>query len=141
MSNPFNCNCHLKWLKEWLRNSNLATGNPKCNTPEKLKDKSITSLDDKELVCQISNEECGDPNISSSFNITIKTSDVIPLSQPVYTCPKNCTCLNYIVRCSHSGLKKIPEDININVQELYLDSNEITEIPDHLKKLTNLVKM
>lgn len=140
MSNPINCNCKLKWLKEWLRNSNVATGNPKCNTPEKLKEQSIASLDDKDFVCQPNDMECG-----AEFNtsISIKSNGPVLLSQltMMNMCPKNCTCSSNIVRCSHLNLKKIPEDININVKELYLDSNEITEISPSIKKLTNLIKL
>ena len=29
LSNPFVCNCHMKWLKSWLKQSNIATGYPK----------------------------------------------------------------------------------------------------------------
>ena len=113
MSNPFYCNCHLKWLKDWLRNSNLATGNPKCGTPDKLKDQSITTLDDKDLICLNANEQCGSGSSSSNSNSAVK-----PISLQLDSCPKNCTCANFTVRCSHSGLKRIPDDISLSVQEL-----------------------
>ncbi len=136
MSNPFYCNCRLKWLKDWLRNSNLATGNPKCSLPENLKDQYIASLDDKDLICQNENEEC-DGHISNQKNELV----VIVKQNEKLNCPKNCTCTETIIRCSHLSLSKIPEDIDLNVKELYLDSNEITELPVYFKKLTNLVKL
>jgi hypothetical protein len=112
MANPFYCNCHLKWLKDWLRNSNLATGNPKCGLPEKLKDQSITSLDDKDLICLNANEQCD--ATQSSITPTDKAVNLTVLEN----CPKNCTCNNLTIRCSHSGLKRIPDEISVNVQEL-----------------------
>ena len=140
MSNPINCNCKVKWLKEWLRSSNVATGNPKCSTPENLKDQSITGLNEKDLVCRSSdNTECG---VESNASLSVKSNGPVLLSQlTINTCPKNCTCSNNIIRCSHLNLKKIPEDINVNVKELYLDSNEISEISPVIKKLTNLIKL
>ena len=113
MANPFYCNCHLKWLKDWLRNSNLATGNPKCGLPEKLKDQSITSLDDKDLICLNANEQCDATTATKSFPAAKAVSLTI-----IENCPKNCTCKNLTIRCSHSGLKKIPDDLSVNVQEL-----------------------
>ncbi|CAF4691397.1 unnamed protein product, partial [Rotaria socialis] len=29
LSNPFVCNCHMQWLKSWLKQSNIVTGYPK----------------------------------------------------------------------------------------------------------------
>lgn len=59
------------------------------------------------------------------------------------SCPMNCTCYNHIVRCSHALLTRIPyERIPIDTEELYLDSNNIEEIPMELtNRLINLLRM
>lgn len=157
MSNPFVCNCALKWLRDFLKNNNLATGNPKCHRPEKLKDQSISGLNDADFRCvsdyllvngneddeqcewtssQVQSKKKQQTNMPSvSDNVLEKNSNV--------PCPVNCTCLNEgaVVRCSHAELKQIPLDIPVNVQELYLDSNYITEIPKFIKNFVNLEKL
>ena len=46
------------------------------------------------------------------------------------SCPQNCTCYHHVVRCSHAELTRIPyEEMPMNTEELYLDSNNIEEIP------------
>lgn len=134
MSNPFVCNCGLKWLKDWLKQANIATGNPKCSFPERLRDHSLVNLDDRDFKCNSNDpftDECG--NILVPF--VAKQSPIISL------CPKNCTCSNRIVRCSHLSLKHVPDDIPIDVKEIYLDSNEIQELPDFLNKFVDLEKL
>jgi hypothetical protein len=48
MANPFNCNCHMGWFGEWLRQSGLGgakgVSGPRCAAPAHLKDRTITSL-------------------------------------------------------------------------------------------------
>ena len=117
MSNPFICNCRLKWLREWLKNSNLATGNPKCSYPEKLRDLSVANSNEIEFVCteQDQDQKCF-PNMPAN---KISSEAVLSSVNNANNCPKNCTCLNNIVRCSHMGLKQIPNDIPVTVKELY----------------------
>lgn len=110
MSNPFVCDCGLKWLKDWLKHANIATGNPKCSAPVNLKDHSLVNLDDNSFDCgayhgQI--DECG--NILVAYSAKVYAS----------SCPVNCTCSDKIVRCSHQKLSKIPEDIPLDTKELY----------------------
>ncbi len=52
LSNPFNCNCHLGWLAEWLRKKNLVTGNPRCLAPSYLKDMPIQDLKPTDFKCE-----------------------------------------------------------------------------------------
>ncbi|XP_005999580.1 leucine-rich repeat-containing protein 3B [Latimeria chalumnae] len=51
---------------------------------------------------------------------------------PAKTCPKHCYCSEgeKTVRCSESELTEIPKDIPSYTRKLYLDSNQITNIPD-----------
>ena len=55
LSNPFNCNCHLGWLSEWLRKKNLVTGNPRCLAPSFLKDMPIQDLKPTDFKCESKN--------------------------------------------------------------------------------------
>lgn len=59
------------------------------------------------------------------------------------SCPQNCTCYNNIVRCSHAQLIHIPyEEMSVDTEELYLDSNNIEEIPFELtNRLIHLVRI
>jgi hypothetical protein len=137
MSNPFVCNCGLKWLKDWLKQANIATGNPKCNSPDRLRDHSLVNLDDRDFKCDSNDayaDECGNVLVPYAYvakQITASSS----------ACPKNCTCTNRVVRCSHQSLRKIPHDIPLDAKEIYLDSNEIYELPELLGKFTQLEKL
>lgn len=109
MSNPFVCNCGLKWLKDWLKHANIATGNPKCSSPEHLKEHSLVNLDDRSFECETNNaqmDECG--------NLLVSLTAKVYASQ----CPVNCSCSGKIVRCSHLKLGQIPKDIPLDVKEL-----------------------
>ena len=121
MSNPFICNCRLNWLKDWLKNSNLATGNPKCSLPESLKDRSIANTNDMEFVCSENDQdhECSMTSGSSvvTTNIKRKKQEIFATAETA-KCPKMCSCVNDIVRCSHLGLKQIPNDLPYTVREL-----------------------
>ncbi|RNA38415.1 Slit 2 [Brachionus plicatilis] len=132
MSNPFVCNCGLKWLKDWLKHANIATGNPKCSAPGHLKDHSLVNLDDHSFECDLNHEQidqCG--NILVPLTAKYKAS----------SCPVNCSCSDKIVRCSHQKLATVPQDIPLDVKELYLDSNQIEEIPEFFKKFLYLEKL
>jgi hypothetical protein len=115
MSNSFNCDCNLKWIKSWMKQSNLAIGNPKCALPANMKDRSLANLNDEDFLC---NEFSVDSTNECGFSTTrlLKQSVTVPQSN---SCPQNCTCSSNTVRCSHLGLKQIPSDIPLDVKELY----------------------
>lgn len=71
------------------------------------------------------------------FFIQATEVDACDVSYP-NTCPQNCSCYNHIVRCSHAHLKSVPyEQMPLDTEELYLDANNITEIP--LELTTRLI--
>jgi len=134
MSNPLVCNCQIKWLKDWLLVNNLGTGNLKCNSPVSLNGKSLTVLPASVFEdCKENKESECDTQFSSDNSVILKSS--------VSSCPNNCTCRNNIVRCSRAGLQTIPDGIPTSTVELYLDSNELTTIPEYINKLKNLLKL
>ncbi len=113
MSNPFVCDCRIKWLRNWLIKSNLATGNPKCSQPDSLKGRSIASLDEQNFA------KCPVFMASNGCSVKNDIGDKVILKSSNNVCPVNCTCVGMVVRCSRSFLKSIPEGIPTNVQELY----------------------
>ncbi len=68
--------------------------------------------------------------------------DVCDVSYPNH-CPQNCSCYNHVIRCSHAHLSHIPyEQMPIDTEELYLDANDIHEIPSELtNRLIYLVRI
>lgn len=51
-NNPWNCNCHLRLLRQWLLQRNVAASiPPKCASPERLKDRKWQTLNENEFVC------------------------------------------------------------------------------------------
>ncbi|CAF1126727.1 unnamed protein product [Rotaria sordida] len=124
LSNPFVCNCHMKWLKSWLKQSKIVTGYPRCMSPTKLRNIPIVNLTDDDFVCNPTE------------------IDACDVSYPNH-CPQNCSCYNHIVRCSHAHLKNIPhEQMPLDTEELYLDANDIQEIPLELtNRLIYLIRI
>nr|XP_014351256.1 PREDICTED: slit homolog 1 protein-like [Latimeria chalumnae] len=109
LANPFNCNCHLSWLGDWLRKRKIVTGNPRCQKPDFLKEIPLQDVAHLDFRCEEGQEE----------------ASCIPRPQ----CPAECTCLDTVVRCSNKHLRSLPKGIPKNVTELYLDGNQFTVVP------------
>ncbi|XP_029114808.1 slit homolog 2 protein isoform X3 [Scleropages formosus] len=118
LANPFNCNCHLAWLGEWLRKKRVVTGNPRCQSPYFLKEIPIQDV-------AIQDFACDDGNDDNSCS-------------PMARCPAECTCLDTVVRCSNKGLRSLPKGIPKEVTELYLDGNQFTQVPQELSNYKHL---
>ncbi|XP_051560940.1 slit homolog 2 protein isoform X1 [Myxocyprinus asiaticus] len=118
LANPFNCNCHLAWLGEWLRKKRIVTGNPRCQSPYFLKEIPIQDVAVQDFACEDGNDE----NSCS----------------PQARCPAECSCLDTVVRCSNKGLKVLPKGIPKDVTELYLDGNQFTQVPLELSNYKHL---
>ncbi|CAF1141757.1 unnamed protein product [Rotaria sp. Silwood1] len=113
------CNCHMKWLKH----SKILSDHPECMSPTKLRNIPIVNVTDEDF------------NYEEQFSSRSILATEIDVCDTSYSnsCPQNCTCYNRIVRCSHAQLIRIPyEEIPIYTEELYLDSNNIEEIPYEL---------
>uniref|UniRef100_A0A669DLF4 Slit homolog 2 (Drosophila) n=1 Tax=Oreochromis niloticus TaxID=8128 RepID=A0A669DLF4_ORENI len=91
LANPFNCNCHLAWLGDWLRRKRIVTGNPRCQSPYFLKEIPIQDVAVQDFACEDGNDE----NSCS----------------PMLRCPAECSCLDTVVRCSNKGLTTLPRGL------------------------------
>ncbi|XP_059586234.1 slit homolog 1 protein [Alligator mississippiensis] len=118
LANPFNCNCQLAWLGDWLRKRKIVTGNPRCQNPDFLRQIPLQDVAFPDFRCEEGQEEPG----------------CIPRPQ----CPQECTCLDTVVRCSNKHLKALPRGIPKNVTELYLDGNQFTQVPGQLSSFKYL---
>ncbi|CAG2114694.1 unnamed protein product [Medioppia subpectinata] len=122
LSNPLNCNCHMKWLSNWLKNHNIVTGNPRCQTPVDLRDIPIEDIEPKDFECS---------------EVERDYADCGPDSQ----CPSRCICTGSVVRCSRQKLKAVPRYVQPITTELYLDVNDISTIPHELNQLRDLTRL
>uniref|UniRef100_A0A673CIB1 Slit homolog 2 (Drosophila) n=1 Tax=Sphaeramia orbicularis TaxID=375764 RepID=A0A673CIB1_9TELE len=128
LANPFNCNCHLAWLGDWLRRKRIVTGNPRCQSPYFLKEIPIQDVAVQDFACEDGNDE----NSCS----------------PVLRCPAECSCLDTVVRCSNKGLTALPkEDTLCTVNPLTpcscqyhdLSNNQISTLSNH--SLSNMSEL
>ncbi|XP_078449077.1 slit homolog 2 protein-like isoform X1 [Lampetra planeri] len=117
LANPFNCNCHLAWLGEWLRRRRIVTGNPRCQKPYFLKEIPVLDVAAQDFSCD-GNEE----------------NSCLPAAR----CPAECTCLDTVVRCSNHDLNALPKGIPRDLTEIYLDGNQLTMVPRELANFKNL---
>uniref|UniRef100_A0A8C0F402 Slit guidance ligand 1 n=1 Tax=Bubo bubo TaxID=30461 RepID=A0A8C0F402_BUBBB len=80
LANPFNCNCQLAWLGDWLRKRKIVTGNPRCQNPDFLRQIPLQDVAFPDFRCEEGNS---------------RETSCIPRPQ----CPQECTCLDTVVRC------------------------------------------
>uniref|UniRef100_A0A8C3HC79 Slit homolog 1 protein n=1 Tax=Chrysemys picta bellii TaxID=8478 RepID=A0A8C3HC79_CHRPI len=83
LANPFDCNCRLAWLGDWLRRRKIVTGNPRCQNPDFLRQIPLQDVAFPDFRCEEGQEETG----------------CVPRPQ----CPQECTCLDTVVRCITQG--------------------------------------
>lgn len=106
----------------WLRSATMSVGYPRCSLPKRLADVPVEDVESDDFQCDPDEEqlECG----------------------PNGLCPAKCTCTENVVRCSSQGLVKFPRFIPLNTEELYLDGNQINQIPEaELNRLTKLTRL
>uniref|UniRef100_A0A8C0JYV3 Slit homolog 1 protein n=1 Tax=Canis lupus dingo TaxID=286419 RepID=A0A8C0JYV3_CANLU len=99
LANPFNCNCQLAWLGDWLRRRKIVTGNPRCQNPDFLRQIPLQDVAFPDFRCEEGQEE----------------GSCLPRPQ----CPQECACLDTVVRCSNKHLHVLPKGIPKNVTELW----------------------
>ena len=56
LANPFNCNCQLAWLGDWLRKRKIVTGTPRCQNPDFLRQIPLQDVASPDFRCEEGNE-------------------------------------------------------------------------------------
>uniref|UniRef100_A0A3Q2P162 Slit homolog 3 (Drosophila) n=1 Tax=Fundulus heteroclitus TaxID=8078 RepID=A0A3Q2P162_FUNHE len=126
--NPFMCDCHLKWLADYLFDNPIETSGARCSHPRRLANKRISQVKGKKFRCT------GQEDYRSRLSGDC-FQDLV--------CPEKCRCEGTVVDCSNLKLTRIPEHIPEHTTDLRLNDNEITilEAAGTFKKLPNLKKI
>uniref|UniRef100_A0A665VJX1 Slit homolog 1 protein n=1 Tax=Echeneis naucrates TaxID=173247 RepID=A0A665VJX1_ECHNA len=100
-SNNLNCDCHLAWLAQWLRQRPTIGLFTQCISPPELRGLNVAEVQKHEFSC--SGKTC--------------------------SCPAMCTCSNNIVDCRGKGLTAIPANLPDTMAEIRLEQNGIKSVP------------
>uniref|UniRef100_A0A3B5LUE5 Slit homolog 1b (Drosophila) n=1 Tax=Xiphophorus couchianus TaxID=32473 RepID=A0A3B5LUE5_9TELE len=124
--NPFVCDCHVKWLADFLGSNPIETSGARCASPRRLANKRIAQIKSHKFRC--SGTE--DRRLSYECN-----------SKPV--CPAKCRCEANVVDCSNLRLTKFPEHLPPSTEELRLNNNDLSmlEATGAFKGLSHLKKI
>ncbi|EGV96300.1 Slit-like 3 protein [Cricetulus griseus] len=126
--NPFVCDCHLKWLADYLQDNPIETSGARCSSPRRLANKRISQIKSKKFRCS------GSEDYRNRFGSEC-FMDLV--------CPEKCRCEGTIVDCSNQKLARIPSHLPEYTTDLRLNDNDISvlEATGIFKKLPNLRKM
>ncbi|XP_041918586.1 slit homolog 2 protein-like [Alosa sapidissima] len=126
--NPFMCDCHLKWLADYLFENPIETSGARCSHPRRLANKRISQVKGKKFRCT-GTEDYRSRLSGECFQ------DLV--------CPEKCRCEGTVVDCSNLKLTKIPPHLPEHTTDLRLNDNEISvlEASGSFKKLPNLKKI
>lgn len=126
--NPFLCDCHLRWLADFLQDNPIETSGARCSSPRRLASKRISQIKSKKFRC--SGTE--DPRSRFSSQCFMEL-----------LCPDQCRCEGTVVDCSSQKLTRIPSHLPEYVTDLRLNDNEISvlEATGIFKKLPSLRKI
>uniref|UniRef100_A0A672MTW7 Slit homolog 3 protein-like n=1 Tax=Sinocyclocheilus grahami TaxID=75366 RepID=A0A672MTW7_SINGR len=126
--NPFMCDCHLKWLADYLFDNPIETSGARCSHPRRLANKRISQVKGKKFRCTGA-EEYRSHLSGECFQ------DLV--------CPERCRCEGTVVDCSNLKLTKTPPHLPEHTTDLRLNDNEISvlEATGAFKKLPNLRKI
>ncbi|KAK2115547.1 hypothetical protein P7K49_006173 [Saguinus oedipus] len=134
--NPFICDCHLKWLAEYLHTNPIETSGARCTSPRRLANKRIGQIKSKKFRCS-AKEQYFIPG-TEDYRSKLSGDCFADLA-----CPEKCRCEGTTVDCSNQKLNKIPDHIPQYTAELRLNNNEFTvlEATGIFKKLPQLRKI
>ncbi|XP_036403919.1 slit homolog 3 protein [Megalops cyprinoides] len=126
--NPFMCDCHLKWLADYLFDNPIETSGARCSHPRRLANKRISQVKGKKFRCT-GTEDYRSRLSGECFQ------DLV--------CPERCRCEGTVVDCSNLKLTRIPPHLPEHTTDLRLNDNEISvlEAAGTFKKLPNLRKI
>uniref|UniRef100_A0A8C3I7I1 Slit guidance ligand 3 n=1 Tax=Chrysemys picta bellii TaxID=8478 RepID=A0A8C3I7I1_CHRPI len=124
--NPFVCDCHLKWLADYLQDNPIETSGARCSSPRRLANKRISQIKSKKFRCS-----------GNSF-IQFTGECFMDL-----VCPEKCRCEGTIVDCSNQKLTRLPSHLPEYATDLRLNDNDISvlEATGVFKKLPSLRKI
>ncbi|XP_015225833.1 PREDICTED: slit homolog 1 protein-like [Cyprinodon variegatus] len=132
--NPFVCDCHVKWLADFLSSNPIETSGARCASPRRLANKRIAQIKSNKFRCSAKEQYhipgAEDRRLSHECN-----------SKPV--CPAKCRCEANVVDCSNLRLTKFPEHLPPNTEELRLNNNDLSmlEATGAFKGLSQLKKI
>uniref|UniRef100_A0A4W4HLJ4 Slit homolog 1a (Drosophila) n=1 Tax=Electrophorus electricus TaxID=8005 RepID=A0A4W4HLJ4_ELEEL len=106
-SNNLNCDCHLSWLSQWLRQRPMLGLFTQCSSPPQLRGINVAEIQKHEFTCS------GHLENSSPQSCNLAAG----------SCPAMCTCSNNIVDCRGKGLTAIPANLPDNMAEIRLEQN------------------
>uniref|UniRef100_A0A8C5EBE9 Slit homolog 1a (Drosophila) n=1 Tax=Gouania willdenowi TaxID=441366 RepID=A0A8C5EBE9_GOUWI len=112
-SNNLNCDCHLAWMAQWLRQRPTIGLFTQCAAPIELKGLNVAEVQKHEFSCS-GNQD---------------SSSLLPCSIGGGSCPAMCTCSNNIVDCRGKGLTAIPANLPDSMAEIRLEQNGIKSVP------------
>nr|XP_028573326.1 slit homolog 3 protein isoform X2 [Podarcis muralis] len=126
--NPFVCDCHLKWLADYLQDNPIETSGARCSSPRRLANKRISQIKSKKFRCS------GSEDYRSKFSGEC-FMDLV--------CPEKCRCEGTIVDCSNQKLTRLPSHLPEYTTDLRLHDNDISvlEATGIFKKLPSLRKI
>ena len=160
----------VRWLKEWMKNNTgLRVVRPqqfstwKCAAPMAIKDKPILSLREDQFISNRNLSNCPKEckcyvrSMHGTVIVDCKEKDLVAMPRSVpesqtelknsnRNCPKECTCYvrsaqgTVIVDCKEKHLVTMPRSVPDGQTELFLQSNDIREIPRYryLENVTSL---
>uniref|UniRef100_A0A3Q4MSU5 Slit homolog 3 (Drosophila) n=1 Tax=Neolamprologus brichardi TaxID=32507 RepID=A0A3Q4MSU5_NEOBR len=111
--NPFMCDCHLKWLADYLFDNPIETSGARCSHPRRLANKRISQVKGKKFRCT------GQEDYRSRLSGEC-FQDLV--------CPEKCRCEGTVVDCSNLKLTRIPPHIPEHTADLNLSNNKLKDI-------------
>ncbi|KAM4594638.1 slit homolog 1 protein-like isoform 2-T2 [Fundulus diaphanus] len=132
--NPFVCDCHVKWLADFLSSNPIETSGARCASPRRLANKRIAQIKSHKFRCSAKEQYHipGTEDRRQSYECN---------SKPV--CPAKCRCEANVVDCSNLRLTKFPEHLPPSTEELRLNNNDLSilEATRAFKGLSHLKKI
>lgn len=83
--NPFICDCHLKWLADYLQDNPIETSGARCTSPRRLANKRIGQIKSKKFRCSGTHTHTHGWVLPAVY----KLSSVLILCVPVGTFPSD----------------------------------------------------
>uniref|UniRef100_A0A8C7ZDZ3 Slit homolog 3 (Drosophila) n=1 Tax=Oryzias sinensis TaxID=183150 RepID=A0A8C7ZDZ3_9TELE len=105
--NPFMCDCHLKWLADYLFDNPIETSGARCSHPRRLANKRISQVKGKKFRCT------GQEDYRSRLSGEC-FQDLV--------CPEKCRCEGTVVDCSNLKLTRIPPHIPEYTTDLHVNN-------------------